>query len=1088
MPPGWQDGAVLDDAPAPPPPAPVAAPSDAPKLDMSRARNVTPTKGGAYEDAQGNACLSAPDLGAGFFRDASGAQFHDTGLAPKASPAAHIAPTGPPNNGPQAWDAAPALDGEQMNSGATQTWDSAPVLEGGDAAPIPVPPRGPGMGAEVGAGAVKGLTGLPDALGILFNAGPDSTTAQMLRQMLTSDPRVIARAKELGLDPATAIDLEIRKQTGVGYWIDKGIGAVTGWNPEDVPATTPTERIEQAVGGGLSTALIPGGEETTLANLGRNAIVGATAAGGSQAATEAAPDAIKPYVGLPAGVLAAVATHGALKLPQIAGDAAAPMLANVSRSAAESQAGARIAKAASDLPAVKATLGVPPTELVPGSEPTLPQITQDPGLIGLQRKTAARTPEGAVSPFAQREADQNAARAASLHAIEPGGDPAAVSRFFTDRLDAIDAQATARVEAARNAAQTKTSAIGGEGTPETYGAGIRDTVVSADQARSQAVRDLYSVVDPTGNATANVVASKTAASGILGEMQPTSAPMSAEEATAFKAASEMPDVAPLKMLTELRSNVGAQLRNAEGPARARLSQLYGAIQQNLSTSIAQRVQSERAQVAAGTLAPEATIEANVRNWIGDFLQGRTQARAASAGSGAPGSGGSVGVGSAGAPGVSGAASASGEPPVGASGNPGLPSASGQPTIDAATVDRLNTAAAASKDYHATFDAPPVADATATAGSGSLYRTPDGALPSKYFHPGPKAYDDTTALLKASPNAAPVLADYAALSLRRAAMTPDGVIDPGEFAKWQARHQDALRALPPDVQARFADAASAGQAVADAGLARKQAIAEAQLGAVGRVLRVGDPADVSPTIGRILAGPTSSADLTTLAQQTKSNPAAFQGLRRAVADNLASAMVKSDGTLDTGSRGGFVARNRAALGKVFNNPGEMDALDNIVADGQRSSAAAGVKVGKAGLPQKVGEAVSHSGLAIVSSMLGESLGAALGHGSPMGEVVGGALGAGGGLMIQALRANGVAKIDDLVREALLNPQLASKLLARVPANRPGVRQAMLRGVIGALATGNGAPITLRAGPPQIPQRPPNAQSPSGPSARLPQVLP
>ena len=48
MPPGWQDGAVLDDAPAPPPPAPVAAPSDAPKLDMSRARNVTPTKGGAY--------------------------------------------------------------------------------------------------------------------------------------------------------------------------------------------------------------------------------------------------------------------------------------------------------------------------------------------------------------------------------------------------------------------------------------------------------------------------------------------------------------------------------------------------------------------------------------------------------------------------------------------------------------------------------------------------------------------------------------------------------------------------------------------------------------------------------------------------------------------------------------------------------------------------------------------------------------------------------------------------------------------------------------------------------------------------------
>src|SRR5581483_4903919 len=523
--PGWQDGQVLDDA----------SPGAAPPLDLSQSRGIQRNGKGGYQDASGATYTAAPDLGAGYFRDAQGRDYRDTSYAP------------------------------------AQTWDSAPVIPGSDVVPPPAP-KGPGAITDLATGAVKGITGLPDLLAGAYNAGPNSVDNVLWRQVLAADPAFAAAAKARGIDPEAAADEAVRRQFSSQYWMDKGIGVIPGLtNPESVPAPTAGDRILQAVGAGAVTA--PLGGEATIANLARSAVVGGVAGAASQAAAEAAPAPVKPLVALPAGALAALVTHGVLKLPQQTAAAAAPFAANVSTGAAEGQAGARLAAAASDLPQLRASVAEGPTELVPGSAPTLAEQSGDTGIARLERRVAAKNPD----PFVQRQADQNAARVAALSGVQSGGDPAAVSGFLRGQLDAIDSQADQAVQSAMSEAQAKAGAIGGTGAPEDYGAGIRGALQDAEDAARAQERALWRAVDPNGTLKGNATETIGAARDILSGMPQTAKPLEGEEAAIFQTAAHMKPLTPISDLIALRQRVSTAMReelttSGRSPAYARLSQ------------------------------------------------------------------------------------------------------------------------------------------------------------------------------------------------------------------------------------------------------------------------------------------------------------------------------------------------------------------------------------------------------------------------------------------------------------------------------------------------------------------------------------
>ncbi len=427
--------------------------------------------------------------------------------------------------------------------------------------------------------------------------------------------------------------------------------------------------------------------------------------------------------------------------------------------------------------------------------------------------------------------------------------------------------------------------------------------------------------------TGNVIAPRVAAKGIAGALTPDDLPMTAPEKAIFDRVSSWPDILPLKNIVGMRQQINAVASDAKISGNdvtyGRLSALRGALADNLATTIGDAV--AKPGVAAkyqawenGQQPPNSAAASGVGG-------GGNQPSSAVGAPNVAGNGGATlppsgGPGSAaGTQGVSGQISPSLTPikvngqiagyttPTGenlsvtaARGWQGpeaqspVPPSPLVPTIDDAAKGRIAAANAATAEQAQTFRQGPVAGTLKTAGYAGQYTMPEGKVPGQFFHPGPTGYGDMQALAKASPEAMPAIQDYAASTLRAPKYMTDGVLTPQGYTKWQSDYGDSIRALPPEVQAKFADAATAGQTVADAQAARKATLDTAQAGAIGKIVGLpsGDANAVTRTVGSILGGATAQSDMTGLVNATKNNPDAFQGLRAAVIDHVTSALTSN----------------------------------------------------------------------------------------------------------------------------------------------------------------------------------------------------
>lgn len=974
-------------------PGPPAQPLPTTDVGVPGNRNVNQVGPGVWKDPTTGHTIVADPSGPGFYRDtATGALFQDTA---------------------------------QMNAGQPTLLSVAGQAGRGI------------LDAAESSGNQTLATALPNAFGPILKSAADQT--DNIGRMISTAFTGQAPAQPIQNPAAIAL----ANGSGGAITVPPDIAAWQAQQPQNI-----AERAARTVGQfAPGLAFGPEGEAGLAAQVARrvgNVVVPAAtseAAGDTAEAVGLSAEiqqGVRFGAGLAGGLAFGAGPGGARAMYEggrnVVGNAFGPFAAALSDSAAAKQAAGRLATTASDPAALRASVAGGAQEIVPGSKPTLFQQSGDLG-IGAAEKAASNTSEGKTA-LAARAATQNQARVSALGGIQSNADPAAVSQFVTGKLNDIDVQTQGALDAATHAAQAKTGAMGGDASPEAQGAALRQSLADAHESARQQTSALYQAVDPDGTLTGNVQATKAAAKDVLSQMQPTSAPMEGQEAQAFKAAAAMPDVAPLKTLTELRSNVGAQmaseLRNSGAtPAYARLSRLYGAIQDNLGSTIADAVQSDQAKVAAGEISPEQAIAARIQAQVDDFRARQAAAIGAPSArnSGATGPGGSLAIpnadGTEGAP-VGGPGSAAGSP----SGNPGAP------TIDADALGRLNAASAAAKAQHETFDAKPVGGILKTNGRQGAFATPDSAVPGQVWTGRPGELEAVQAAVKAGgPAAETAISDFAASDLRRAATNPDGSINPTKFAAWQAKHAGGLKALPPEVQAKFASAASAGQAVADASVARVEALKAAQQGATAKLIGLQDPDAVTRTVGNLFSKPTAAADMRSLVQATSSNPDAVAGLRQAVADHIAGKLISNTesatsgtDTLKSDQFQTFVKANRAALKQVF-TPEEMQSLDNIAADLHRSARSANA-LKTAGsdtelnrsLSGRMGTLLGHRALGVMGMLLGGSHGA---EGGGLGYVV--------GETAQHFRQVGVDKVQTLFSQALLDPDVAKALLAKLPAN-------------------------------------------------------
>lgn len=736
-------------------------------------------------------------------------------------------------------------------------------------------------------------------------------------------------------------------------------------------------------------------------------------------------------------------------------------------------------QSATDPNAAYEALGAPNPEIIPGSQPTTAQLTGDMGLANLERTQES----GNRELFNQRKADQNAARVNALSSVQSGGNPnelaSAVRAHIEDLdtatqadLDRVTAEHGANVantaasgsnaiQAATGTAQDAASSIGGTGNPETYGAIARQSVRDAEAAEKARFKGLFDAVDPDGNMVGNVAPVKQARQTILGEIPSTAKPMSGEEAAIFDTVGGMNDLSSYRDIQALRSRIAAEVRQQQLPtgdpqSLRHLTMLKSALQDNLATSISQQIANEAGAVGRGQIAGSDSTAARVQQWVNDWEHqrqaetgtgGTTGAQSTATG---PASG-NTGPNGAGLPPQGG--------PSGAPGDTGL-SGNAQP-ISGDAVERLNAVNAEYAAFKAKYGQDPIKAVLARQGGDTLYRLPDARVAEKFFHPGPTGYTDMHALIEAVgvDRAMSAVQDFAASSLRRAAMGPDGIIDPVKYAKWVRDHHDALRAFPDSIKAKFAEAADAAsqagataksvaeankaaaataqEAITEASRARSSALKAAKEGAIGDILHLHDSDDIVKTVGSILRSKGAVGQMRRLVQATQGNPLATEGLRQAVVDHVLRTYISNT---EAGTSGvnqikadafqTFMRQNGQALGQVL-KPEEISWMRRVADDINRAKRSENA-VNLTGRSNTVADSLGLKKLADKSPQHARTL--LEGIGSILGGF-GGPVGAGAGYFaanqLQAMRAAGIDRVDQLVTRAMLEPEVARALLGPPP---------------------------------------------------------
>ncbi len=856
---------------------------------------------------------------------------------------------------------------------------------------------------------------------------------------------------------------EIADPIGGSRSLAKGFGLVGVPDPQNVDAKTLAEHVLRAAGQGAGTMVAPEaavrgaaqavgksvgpmvsallGNSSGAGDLAANAAIGAASGVGARLGGELAPEPYRPMAEMAGGMVGGGLGAGAILTPRaivegarMGGDYAAPL----TEAGRQRLAGEALRDAASDPATVRAALEKP-AQLVPGSQPTTFQQTGDMGLGGLERVAATRAPE----QFMQRRAEQNSARLGALGALQPEGSASAVVGMLRQNLTALDEATAAALAEATQRARATANALGGRGTPETYGVILRQHLGEAEAGTRVRERALWAAVDPDGTLALDVSGVKKAADTIRREMPVSARPIEGEEAGIFDAASAYRAVMPFKELTALRSRTSTAMReelstHGQTPVYARLSRLRGAIEQAIESAVTDRAADDAHAVASGAMRQEDTMlaqwERKRQEWYANQEAGAEAVRL---------SGGDAAARSTAFSSASGARGQSRGRFSDASSDPGLSGHAGlAPNFDRAAAERLKAANDATKARAQTYGTEPVKGALRRSGKEGPYELPASIVPSRFFRSGPRGFEDAQAFRQAAgPEAMGELRDYALSTLRRAAEREDGTFDPAKVVSWRERHADALRAFP-DIDKALADPVKAAEAVTQAAAARKAALDARQAGVVARLIKADDPADVTRIIGSVFASPNSVATMRRLVREVQDNPEALAGLRKAVADHIAGRLV---GNTEAGTSGQslirsdafqqFLRSNGDALKEVF-DVAELETIKAIAADLQRANRSiAAVKLpGQSNTAQDLAATaratrestvlqrlVSGAGQGTAGLLIGGTLG---------GPAVGAAAAIIGGQALTAMRNAGLRTVDDLITDAMLNPARARLLLERV----------------------------------------------------------
>lgn len=386
----------------------------------------------------------------------------------------------------------------------------------------------------------------------------------------------------------------------------------------------------------------------------------------------------------------------------------------------------------------------------------------------------------------------------------------------------------------------------------------------------------------------------------------------------------------------------------------------------------------------------------------------------------------------------------------------------QPNFTDAARDRLRAAKDSHIRYTETFKNRPVGPVLKGPFKGR-YDLPDSAVPSKAVVAGPKGYETARAFIKAAGNdpvAIGTMLDQALAPLRKpGALLPSGALKPATLEKWKSDFAPALRALDevnPGFSRQFDNAARATELMVEAGamaLAQRKALQQSE---AAKFLKSDKPQDALWSIFTAKDGPRRMRELLRGA-----DPDVVDGLRQIGVDAM---LRKLSSTGESGTSGTpkfkpdalkkFVRDNGQTLSALY-EPRTVNMLRAISEDMNRTSRTMSATSVPAAsnttrdMPAFLQKALTKYG---ENRSLTNVIGAALAGGYMHTGSVIGAIGTAFGVAVPAYvvsswRKAGLDKIDEMFKDALLNPERARYYLQKAPlkSGGPGPLDAIARSV-------------------------------------------
>lgn len=669
----------------------------------------------------------------------------------------------------------------------------------------------------------------------------------------------------------------------------------------------------------------------------------------------------------------------------------------------------------------------------PGQLGTTGEITGDKGLAITEHRANSLDDKFRQGQAGIRD-QQNTERLNVIRALEPGGDPRAVSRAFDQHLDDITQTFDRSIAAAEERARRLSAEVPTQ-RPEDLGARQRDALQHYMEEANTQRRALYDAVDPDGTLAIVTQPFSARAQEIIGTHPPTSAELTARTMDPFNKAAELGPQTSYRDLRGLDENITGAMKKAtvdghDNEVRL-LRELKTAIKRSMDDAVDNHTAWEARAVQAGRMPEEQTIAARLQEQIDAFYRARdanpavAQATGTGPGTASPASGGArpVDVGSGDAPG---GARVQDEPAT---------------PFDAGARERLNEANAAHAAYVQQYKmgAPgKILETTGFRGSPKIY---DTAVVDKAFAPGHAGYETAGHVMQGSGPDGPAVMQQMALQKLRESMNRDGLLDQRGLDAWRNRYSGALRAIDevsPNWSRQFDNAAQATEAVHAVEAARRAAVGEHEKGIAKNFLGLTSEDDVVANIGNIMSGNSSGTKTAELMAGMRGDPEALAGVRRAGVEhmikNFSTAGVRDGERVLSGPRMlEYFAKHRDALRNIYGDEGLANmrrVIEDVMRGQQATTTAATAGSDTAaklhGHMQTAAKAASEA--TTINSMLGIGLWDAMQSMNPtkLATVLGGKKAV---ELVQQLKSRGIRDVNDLVMQGLLDPAVGRAMLAR-----------------------------------------------------------